>query len=63
MRLFRQKSKPGSVIQRFGRWQNGEPQVLLDNQTWLHLGKPNWVDIEFENGSEQRWEDEGGYIS
>lgn len=72
MRLFREKSKPGSAVQRFGNWRKGEPSVIVDNQTWLSYGKPDFVDIAFEqdftlryekeyvNGSEERWEDEGG---
>lgn len=48
MILFRKKSKPGSVVQRFGDWRKGEPQVLIDNQTWLHFGKPDQVEVNFE---------------
>ena len=45
MILDRQKSKPGSVVQRFGDWRKNQPTVLLDNQKWLNLGKPNWVQV------------------
>lgn len=48
MILKRTKSKPGSVVQRFGDWRKGEPQVLVDNQKWLTLGKPNRVHVAFE---------------
>lgn len=43
MRLKRLKSKPGSAVQRFGDWRNGEPQIIIDNQTWLEYGKPDIV--------------------
>jgi len=45
MNLDRQKSKPGSAVQRFGDWRKGEPQVLIDNQTWLEFGKPDKVEF------------------
>jgi len=46
--LERVKSKPGSVVQRFGHWQKGEPTVLVDNQKWLDLGKPDELTVTFE---------------
>lgn len=41
--LNRQKHKPGAAVQRFGDWRKGEPQVIIDNQTWLEMGKPDRV--------------------
>lgn len=45
MKLIRQKNKPGSAVQRFGDWRKGEPQVIMDNQTWLAKKKPNAVEV------------------
>ena len=45
--LTRTKSKPGSAVQRFGEWQKGEPTVIVDNQKWLSLGKPNELTVTF----------------
>lgn len=49
MILSRIKSKPGSLVQRFGDWRKGEPQVIIDNQTWLDRGKPDLVIVEFSD--------------
>lgn len=49
MNLARQKSKPGSAVQRFGDWRKGEPQVIIDNQTWLEFGKPDKVEFNVPN--------------
>jgi len=46
MTLQRIKHKPGSAVQRFGDWRKGEPQIIIDNQTWLEMGKPNEVTFE-----------------
>jgi len=46
MYLDRQKSKPGSAVQRFGDWRKGEPQVIIDNQTWLSVGKPDKITLD-----------------
>lgn len=43
--LKRLKSKPGSAVQRFGDWHKGEPQIIIDNQTWLEIGKPDEVNF------------------
>jgi hypothetical protein len=45
MTLMRLKSKPGSAVQRFGDWRKGEPQIIIDNQTWLEVGKPDKVEF------------------
>ncbi len=47
MILARNKSKPGSAVQRFGDWHKGEPQVILENQIWRISGRPDEVKIEF----------------
>lgn len=47
MILRKQRHKPGSAVQRFGDWRKGEPQVLLDNQTWRIKGRPDEVKVEF----------------
>jgi len=44
--LKRQKHKPGNAVQRFGDWRKGEPSVLIDNQRWLTLGKPEIVEVK-----------------
>ena len=44
-KLERQKHKPGMAVQRFGDWHKGEPSVLIDNQRWLALGKPDSVKV------------------
>ncbi len=65
MRLKRLKSKPGSAVQRFGDWRKGEPQIIIDNQTWLEYGKPDIVNLNVpdkDNGDKDRWEDEGGNV-
>jgi hypothetical protein len=49
MTLTRLKSKPGSAVQRFGDWRKGEPQVIIDNQTWLEFGKPDKVTFDVPN--------------
>ena len=46
--LTRLKSKPGSAVQRFGDWRKGEPQVIIDNQTWLEMGKPDKVTFDYD---------------
>jgi hypothetical protein len=48
MLLTRLKSKPGSAVQRFGDWRKGEPQIIIDNQTWLEVGKPDKVTFEYD---------------
>jgi len=45
MLLKRQASKPGSVVQRFGDWRRREYTVLIDNQKWLDLGKPDELTV------------------
>lgn len=54
-RLKRLESKPGSVVQRFGDWRQGEPQVIVDNQTWLHFGKPDEVEVDFKPKYEEKY--------
>ncbi len=57
MILIKQKHKPGNAVQRFGDWRKGEPQVLVDNETWKVLGGPKEVKIEFIDRKRQKWLD------
>ena len=41
--LERLKHRSGSAVQRFGDWRKGEPQLIIDNQTWIEMGKPDKV--------------------
>lgn len=50
--LPKQKSKPGSVVQRFGNWHKGEPTVLIDNARWVLLGYPENVSVVIHEGEQ-----------
>lgn len=52
--LTRQKHKPGSAVQRFGNWRKREPSVLVDNQFWLELGKPDELTVTFGPNSQEK---------
>ena len=52
-KLKRSKHTPGSAVQRFGNWRNGEPTVLIDNQKWLSLGKPDELTVTIEPKNEK----------
>lgn len=52
--LLRKPAKPGEVVIRFGDWRKGEPTVLLDQQRWLNLGKPETVTVHVDPFKELR---------
>lgn len=43
--LDRRAWKPGDVVARFGDWRKGEPTVMIDNNRWVALGKPDTVKV------------------
>ena len=45
--LKRQCSVPGHAVIRYGNWRKREPTVVLENRRWLHMGKPEYVRVEF----------------
>lgn len=47
--LKRQRSVPGHAVIRYGNWRTREPTVMLENRRWLHMGKPEYVKVEFTN--------------
>jgi len=53
--LQRLKSKPGSLVQRFGDWRKGEPTLLIDNQKWLAFGKPDEVEVTIIDKRLEKW--------
>lgn len=55
MKLKRLKHKPGSAVQRFGDWRKGEPQVILDSQTWLEVGKPDEIELNIPKKAKGFW--------
>lgn len=47
--LKRNKWHPGDIVMRFGNpVKKHEPKVLLMNNVWEGLGKPNSVTVEFK---------------
>lgn len=50
-KLLRSKSKPGMMVQRFGDWKKGQPQVLIENHKWQAYGKPDAVIVLLENSN------------
>lgn len=46
-KLKRQRSVPGHAVIRYGNWRVSEPTVVLENRRWLHMGKPEYVRVEF----------------
>lgn len=46
--LERRKHRPGDLVQRFGDHRiKHQPTVLIDNETWVSIGKPNKVTVTF----------------
>jgi hypothetical protein len=46
--LTKWKWKPGMAVQRYGDWRKGEPQVIIDQNTWNKLGKPETVCLKID---------------
>lgn len=41
-------------MQRFGDYKAGEAQVIIENHRWVALGKPETVEITFEEPKNKR---------